>query len=69
MKELFAKNKLLTIFIILYASVGLNLAINCPSDTWACANGIQCVNTTARCNNIIDCTDGSDEANCSMQFH
>ncbi|CAF0941452.1 unnamed protein product, partial [Brachionus calyciflorus] len=32
-----------------------------PIGFWPCNNGIQCINSTLKCNNIIDCEDGSDE--------
>ena len=33
----------------------------CPANTWPCADGIQCINVTLRCNSVLDCSDGSDE--------
>ena len=40
----------------------------CPSETFQCQNG-ECVLDTARCDNIIHCSDGSDELGCGRQNH
>ena len=39
--------------------------LGCTSVQFTCANG-QCVPVSARCNNVRECTDGSDEQNCGM---
>jgi len=45
----------------------INAQITCPPNTWSCANGIQCINSTKLCDSSIDCNDGSDEGTvCSM---
>ena len=35
----------------------------CTSNQFTCSNG-QCVPSSSRCNNVRECTDGSDESNC-----
>ena len=35
----------------------------CSANQFTCNNG-QCVTSTARCNGLNECTDGSDELNC-----
>ena len=37
----------------------------CTSNQFTCANG-QCVPSASRCNNVRECSDGSDELNCGM---
>ena len=40
-------------------------AANCGSTDFRCANGIQCIRLCARCDGVFDCSDSSDELNCS----
>ena len=40
-----------------------SLIKGCTTTQFTCSNG-QCVPLTARCNNINECADGSDEQNC-----
>ena len=37
--------------------------LGCTVAQFTCANG-QCVPISARCNNVNECSDGSDEQNC-----
>ena len=54
-------------YLIIYISLFLFVTIHnvytltCPANTWPCNNGIQCINSTSKCNSIVDCSDGSDE--------
>ena len=41
----------------------LQLLLGCSSTQFTCSNR-QCVPISARCNNVVECTDGSDERNC-----
>ena len=41
--------------------------LGCSSTQFTCSNG-QCVPISARCNNVNECTDGSDEQNCGMKI-
>jgi len=40
-------------------------ASECTSTDFRCANGVQCVRPCARCDGVFDCSDSSDELNCS----
>ena len=47
--------------------------LECSDDDWPqgwfkCANN-ECTNASWVCNNETDCTDGSDEADCSKYIH
>jgi hypothetical protein len=47
--------------VFFWLAVNQTIALDCPANTWPCSNGIQCINSTFKCNSIIDCSDGSDE--------
>ena len=49
--------------------IQLVTALNCPSNTWTCDNKFQCINSTLRCNSIVDCDDGSDEGVTCSKSH
>jgi len=53
--------------IFLFITIHNIYTLTCPANTWPCNNGIQCINSTSKCNSIVDCSDGSDEgiATCS----
>ena len=38
----------------------------CTSDQFTCTNG-QCIPSADRCNDVSDCTDGSDEQGCGRK--
>lgn len=42
----------------------LLILIGCGEDQFQCHNG-ECVSVLARCNQMSDCRDGSDELNCT----
>ncbi len=49
-------------FIISVFFILLNFAIAaCPPNTWQCADGVECINETLKCDNVNHCSDGSDE--------
>ncbi|CAI7905230.1 unnamed protein product [Closterium sp. NIES-53] len=37
----------------------------CPDGYWKCGNVVQCIAETLKCNGVQDCSDGSDETDCS----
>ncbi|XP_002130679.2 complement component C6 [Ciona intestinalis] len=39
--------------------------VECSSDTFACSDGLTCIRTNLQCNGDDDCTDYSDELECS----
>ena len=39
----------------------------CPRTQFRCLNGIQCIKQESVCDKIKDCSDASDEANCSIK--
>ena len=56
-------------FIVLILLLNHNLnALNCPENKWACSDGVQCINSTSKCDSIIDCVDGSDEGVSCSKF-
>ena len=68
------ENELLTEFIPLSESASLLKfalfvdpapAVTCPPGFFTCANG-KCVEFEMVCNGVPECSDGSDESNCSM---
>lgn len=57
----FKFNFFLCTFIFITLNVNFAFA-PCPPNTFSCANGLECINETLKCDNIIHCSDGSDEA-------
>ena len=48
-------------------SINTDICISayCASTDFRCANGIECIRPCARCDGVSDCSDSSDELNCS----
>ena len=42
---------LFLISLILFLNINFATATVCPTNTWQCVNGIQCINETLKCNN------------------
>ena len=40
-------------------------ASSCASTDFRCADGVRCIRPCARCDGVVDCSDSSDELNCS----
>ena len=59
---------ILFLSLILYTNFIIISSLNCPANTWACNNGQQCINSTSRCNSVVDCSDGSDEGSSCSKF-
>ena len=51
-----------------YPSSSTVAEYSCGSNQFTCASG-QCVNTGDRCNEQMDCDDGSDELDCRKSSH
>jgi hypothetical protein len=41
-----------------------NIAASCSKDEFQCKNG-SCIKSSLVCNNVLDCSDGTDEIICS----
>ena len=60
-KQLMNSLSALCVMCFIFLNTQVIFVLNCPTDKWACSNGIECINATSRCNSVVDCGDGSDE--------
>ncbi len=57
----------LLVVLVVFAQLAFTQLVTCPANTWMCNNSVQCINATFKCDNILHCSDGSDEGTiCSM---
>ena len=55
------------LFNSIWYHFNFHISKGCTSTQFNCANG-QCVPVASRCNNIRECSDGSDELNCGKHL-
>jgi hypothetical protein len=56
---------LCTVHACMHVEVKPTPPAECYTGEWQCANG-DCIYDSLRCNDVVDCNDGSDEVDCGM---